>query len=97
MTTEAELYEALKYRVVIANDGTRRYYNAAGRLHRTDGPAVEYANGGTEWFQNGALHREDGPAAVYTDGSKLWFLHDKHYTHQAYRRELSKLRSHNGH
>lgn len=47
MSTDAELYSALKYRVVVNPDtGTRRYYNDAGRLHRTDGPAIVYPYGG---------------------------------------------------
>ena len=36
------LYSALKYRIEVDQHGTRRYYNAAGRLHRVDGPAVEW-------------------------------------------------------
>ena len=33
-----------------------------GELHRTDGPAVEYANGNKYWYLNGKFHRTDGPA-----------------------------------
>ena len=74
MTTEAELFDALKYRVVVnPGTGTRRYYNHAGRLHCEDGPAVEYANGTKEWWQNGLRHREDGPAAVWADHAKEWW------------------------
>jgi len=45
-----------------------------GKLHREDGPAVEYADGAKSWFLNGQLHREDGPAIEYADGDKDWFL-----------------------
>ena len=39
MTTDVELYEALKYRVEVSPaTGTRRYYNSANQLHREDGP-----------------------------------------------------------
>ncbi len=38
------------------------YYNKFGKLHREDGPAVEYLNGTNMWFIDGKLHREDGPA-----------------------------------
>ena len=69
MTTLAELYSALKYRVdVNPITGTRRYYNSAGELHREDGPAIEWYNGACEWFQNNQLHRTDGPAIEYTNG-----------------------------
>ena len=40
MTSEAELFETLKYRVGVDRHGTRRYYNDAGLLHRDDGPAA---------------------------------------------------------
>ena len=44
-----------------------------GRLHRTDGPAIEYASGTKEWYQNGQLHRTDGPAREWADGDKEWW------------------------
>jgi hypothetical protein len=46
--------------------------NKAGKLHRLNGPAIEYANGEKEWFQNGLLHRLDGPAIEYANGAKEW-------------------------
>ena len=49
------------------------------KLHREDGPAIEYPNGSKEWFLNGKRHREDGPAVEYTSGSKHWYLNgEKH-------------------
>jgi hypothetical protein len=56
--------------------GTREW-RVNGTLHREDGPAVEYADGGTEWFLNGELHRTDGPAVEYADGSNYWYLNGK--------------------
>ena len=54
MTTDAELFDALKYRVDISPlTGTRRYYNTAQLLHREDGPAIDWPNGSKEWYQNG--------------------------------------------
>ena len=46
-----------------------------GRLHRDDGPAVEWKNGTNEWWQNGKPHREDGAAVEYQDGRKDYWLH----------------------
>ena len=54
-------------------DGTRRYYNAAGQLHRDNGPAVEYASGSKAWYQNDIRHREDGPAVEHMDGIIVWY------------------------
>ena len=48
-----------------------------GDLHREDGPAVEYSNGGKQWYINGKLHREDGPAVEWEDGARWWYLHGK--------------------
>jgi hypothetical protein len=40
---------------------TEYYYNK-GILHRTDGPAVVYADGHQEYYNGGVLERVDGPA-----------------------------------
>ena len=39
-----------------------------GQYHRTDGPAIEYANGYKWWYIKGQLHRTDGPAIEWADG-----------------------------
>jgi hypothetical protein len=48
-----------------------------GKRHRTDGPAIEYADGGKEWWVDNQLHRTDGPAIEYADGGKEWWVDDK--------------------
>jgi hypothetical protein len=45
-----------------------------GKRHRTDGPAVEWADGDKHWWLNGQPHRADGPAIERASGSKHWFL-----------------------
>ena len=85
------LYSALKYRVEVDQHGTRRYYNAAGRLHRTDGPAIEWYDGDLEWFHNGKRHRTDGPAIVRVDGTLAWWINGKSYTQQEYHAQLKTL------
>ena len=50
-------------------------YDASGRRHRLDGPAVERADGTREWWANGQRHRLDGPANLLADGSREWWLH----------------------
>ena len=52
-------------------DGTREW-RQDGRLHRTDGPAVEYPAGGRAWYQHGKLHREGGPAVERANGCRQW-------------------------
>jgi hypothetical protein len=44
-----------------------------GVWHKTDGPAVERANGDKFWYLNGVQHRTDGPA-IEGVGYKAWYL-----------------------
>lgn len=60
---------------LIIENGNRFWKNEAGQLHRTDGPAIEFANGNKEWYIDGICHREDGPAVEWADGSLFWYLH----------------------
>jgi hypothetical protein len=48
-------------------------------IHREDGPAVEYDDGGKCWYQNGKRHRVDGPAIIRTDGYKAWYLNGRRH------------------
>ena len=50
--------------------------------HRTDGPAVELANGIKFWCLNGKLHRTDGPAIEYANGNKEWYINGKEYSEE---------------
>ena len=90
MTTEAELFDALKYHVVVAPDGTRKYYNSAGKLHCEEGPAVEYAGGSKEWWQNGLRHCDTGPAVEWANTTE-WWLNGTSYTEQDYYAQLKTL------
>ena len=69
MITNEALIEILTLRCEVDKDGTKCYYNKAGRLHRVHGPAFEWANGGKEWWLNGLRHRVDGLAVDHPDGS----------------------------
>ena len=67
------------------------YYNYNKILHRTDGPAIELANGGKRWYIEGKRHRLDGPAIEFADGDKSWYIEGKHLTYEQfedYRAEL---------
>ena len=43
--SEQDVFDALKYRIVVNEYGDTLYYNNANQLHRTDGPAVEWGSG----------------------------------------------------
>ena len=53
------------------------YYYLNDKLHRIDGPAVEWINGDRFWYQNDLLHRIDGPAIEYHNGDKGWWQNGK--------------------
>jgi hypothetical protein len=57
--------------------GNKRWYNENGMLHRTDGPAVEFADGSKWWCVNGMIHRIDGPAIEDAIGYKEWWVDGK--------------------
>ena len=70
--TEEALFELLSLECRVDSDGTVRYYNTQGKIHRVHGPAIEYSDGGRAWCQNGQRHRVDGPAVEYSDGGREW-------------------------
>ena len=59
----------------------RTEYRCEGKLHRTDGPAVEKENGVREWYFHGERHRTNGPAFEYTksngESTGTWFMHGR--------------------
>ena len=73
MTTDIDVFDALKYRVEVDEFGTRSYYNSNGKLHRVEGPAIVYPSGAQEWYQNGKLHRIGGPAIIWANGFLEWW------------------------
>ena len=56
-----------------------KFWFKNGKLHREDGPAMEYANGDKYWFKDGKRHREDGPAIENTNGYKDYWHNDIRY------------------
>jgi hypothetical protein len=67
-----------EYTVKVHIYGDREWFQN-GKLHRLDGPAIEYADGHKIWYQNDKRHREDGPACEYADGGKSWFQNGKRH------------------
>jgi hypothetical protein len=72
--------------IYINEFGDKRYYKdqKMNMLHRLDGPAVEYADGGKSWWIDGQFHRLDGPAIEYADGYKAWYVHGKHLSEEQF-------------
>jgi len=70
--------EMIEYTVKVYPEGNKEWF-LKGKLHREEGPAVEYADGTDEWWLNGELHREDGPAIEYADGTEEWYIEGNHH------------------
>jgi hypothetical protein len=58
--------------------GTKMWYHK-GKLHRTDGLAVEYTDGHRLWYQNDQLHRTTGPAVEHANGDYSWYSNGRKY------------------
>ena len=79
----------IKYEVRVYADGGKIWY-LNGKLHREDGPAIEYTDVNEQWYLNGKLHREDGPAIEHTNGDKYWYLNGKIMTEAEHKRATTK-------
>jgi len=58
----------------VPRDRARVEYWLDGELHRADGPAIEFDDGGDEWFREGRRHRLDGPAIDRPLWVKVWYI-----------------------
>jgi hypothetical protein len=78
----------IKYEVRVYKDGDKRWY-LNGKLHREDGPAVEWNDGTKFWYLNGERHREDGPAIECANGNKYWWLNGKFLTEEEFNKRMA--------
>ena len=67
-----------KYELIEYDNGSKAWW-LNGKLHRTDGPAIERANGNKAWYLNDKRHRADGPAVEKANGNKEWWLNGKRH------------------
>jgi len=77
------------YQVEVNKSGT--FWRLNDKLHREDGPAIEWADGTKKWCRNGQKHREDGPAVERADGYKEWWLNGEQYTEEEFNRAIKKV------
>lgn len=63
----------LKWRDDEVVRGHEYYKDFDDRLHRTDGPAVLYNDGGREWWIHGVKHRHGAPAVIFPGGREEWW------------------------
>lgn len=62
----------------VVSDRRTIYFNR-GKVHREDGPAIEWAYGTKMWYREGQPHREDGPAVEWANGTKEWYREGELY------------------
>jgi hypothetical protein len=79
----------ITYTVKVDEIATRWYLN--DKLHREDGPAIEYSDGSKSWYLNGKLHREDGPAIEWANGSKWRYLNDQYFTEAEFNARMNPV------
>ena len=72
--TDDALAELLTLAREVDKDGTTRYRNSAGEIHRAHGPAETWADGTQIWYHRGHLHCAHGPAVSRADGGESWYL-----------------------
>ena len=66
--------EATEQPVMEVDQNGSKVWYLNGNLHRTDGPAMVYADGTKSWYINGVKHRTDGPAFESVYGTKEWWV-----------------------
>ena len=60
----------------VYNNGDVTYRNSNGELHRTDDPAIEYANGDRQWYINGyrVARMFGGHVVIFTKGELITLM-----------------------
>jgi hypothetical protein len=74
---EIDEMEYIEYQLkgyTITADEDKVKWRLNDQTHRTDGPAVIWADGTQLWYSNGRPHRTNGPAVIYADGDRVWCL-----------------------
>ena len=58
----------------IDDEGDRYWFNESSLAHREGRPAIEYEDGGEEWWEHGKRSRISGPAVDYASGYREWWV-----------------------
>jgi hypothetical protein len=71
-----KLMKAYKKKGYVTTKSGTKYWRKKGKLHRVNGPAIEYKNGDNCWYQDGMVHRVGGPASTYF-GIQSWYENNR--------------------
>jgi hypothetical protein len=64
-----------------------------GRLHKIDGPAIQYDNGDGTWYFHGKNHRIDGPAVDWPSKNYfVYYIHRTEYSEEVFYRITKNLK-----
>jgi hypothetical protein len=67
--------------LTIDSEGVKTWTLPNGRLHREDGPAIEYPDGSCWWYYDGQFHRVGGPATYSShDTYESWCQHGNYHS-----------------
>ncbi len=84
------------YKVIIDGHKTIRWYKYdTSKLHKINGPAIEYIDGEKYWYDDDKLHRMDGPAVEYVNGKKYWYINGENLTEEQFNQKTSPTNCHN--
>ena len=72
-------------------NGNKEWFKK-GKLHRKDGPAVEWSDGSYFWFLDGKGHRLDGPAHKVVNGEIRYFIDGEEFSESDYWKEVEKIK-----
>lgn len=81
----------LTYKVEVDIDGAKFWY-FKGKVHRENGPSIEYPDGTKIWYRDGKLHREDGPAIEFSNGIKSWYLNGKLLSEEDFAQKMKPVK-----
>lgn len=71
------------------SDGLKIWRDKDWKIHRKNGPAIEYTWGTQCWYKHGKNHRLDGPAIIVPQGKdtvKHWYIDGEELTEQEHKR-----------
>lgn len=66
-------------RIFIQFDGNKYWY-LDHQHHRSNGPAIQWADGCLHWYWYGQRHRVSGPSIITASGRQMWFWYGQRVT-----------------
>jgi len=66
---------------IIEHSDNNKFYYLNDKLHRENGPAMEFVNSTKYWYKNGKQHRDNGPAVEYPSGNKDYWYDGEYLEH----------------